>query len=632
MSAVATATRVIVVGLDGLEPSIVEPMVQAGELPELARLRARGSYCRLATTTPAQTPVAWSTFATGVNPGGHGIFDFLRRDPQSYLPDLALNRYEQPGPLQAPRAVNLRRGVPLWEVLSGHGVSSTILRCPCTYPPDALRGRLLAGMGVPDLRGGLGTATLLTTDPNVAPRESEQVVSLLRDGNGWRGALIGPRQHRQRRDATTPITLHVQLADRAATVAWDGTPARVDLRVGEWSPWLRVSFRVGLLTRVAAAVRMILLRVEPHVELYVSPANFDPHDPLYPISHPAGYSAELAGALGGYYTTGMVEDHAGLSNGRLSEEQFLAQCDDAMRERTAMFRHELHRQREGLLFVLYDTPDRVQHMFWRFREPGHPANREDPAQLRRYARVIEEHYRRCDAVVGEALRAADDETLVLALSDHGFTSFHRGVHLNNWLHDAGLLTLRGGGPPRAESGDFLREVDWGRTQAYALGMGSIYLNVAGRERDGIVAPADAEALATRIAREVTGLRDAEHGGVAVLGGRTRRELYHGPYAEESPDVVVLFNAGYRVSWSTALGGFGDRLIEDNTRRWGGDHLVDPALVPGVLFSSRPLDAERISMVDLAPTILAALGVPVPPVMEGRPRLAGPSHGAEHAPT
>jgi predicted AlkP superfamily phosphohydrolase/phosphomutase len=187
--------------------------------------------------------------------------------------------------------------------------------------------------------------------------------------------------------------------------------------------------------------------------------------------------------------------------------------------------------------------------------------------------------------------------------------------------------MRRGVPPSAASGDFLRDVDWGRTQAYALGMGSIYLNVSGREREGIVAPADADALATRIAHALAGVRDIEHGAVAILGGRTRRDLYRGPFADESPDVVALFNAGYRVSWATALGGFGDGLHEDNVRRWGGDHLVDPTLVPGVLFSSRPLDVDGVSMVDLAPTILAALGVPVPAVMEGRSRLTGLSRGA-----
>lgn len=611
------ARRVIVIGLDGLEPSIVEPMLQAGELPQLARLRALGSYTRLATTTPAQTPVAWSTFATGVNPGGHGIFDFLRRDPATYLPDLSLSRFEQSNPFLPPHAVNLRRGEGVWETLTQHDIESAIIRCPGAFPPDPIKGRMLSGMGVPDIRGGLGTATLLTTDPHATARESEQVVPLTRDGERFLGHLVGPRSGRQRRDLTLPVAIRVEPSADRASLACDGDPPRLELRAGEWSPWLRVKFRAGLLQRVSAVMRVLLLRTAPHLELYVSPANFDPRAPLYPIASPEGYAGDLAGELGGaFYTAGMIEDHAGLTNGRYNESTFLAQCEDAMRERDAMLHRELQRVDRGLVFALFDTPDRLQHMFWRFREPDHPSHEGDPARCAEFAHVIEDHYRRCDTVVGGALAAADDETLVLVLSDHGFTSFRRGVNLNNWLHAHGFLALRGGEAPSAQHGDFLRAVDWDRTSAYALGLGSIYLNIAGREAGGIVAPRDADALAQRICDQLAMLEDPPRGKAPVVDARPRGELYRGEFAHESPDVVVNFNAGYRVSWNTALGGFGDALIEDNRRRWGGDHIVSPAIVPGVLFSSRPVVPTGAAMVDVAPTILDALGVPVPGAMEG----------------
>ena len=145
-------------------PRIVSRLLEAGQLPNLARLKEQGGFTRVATTRPAQTPVAWSTFATGTNPGGHGIFDFLRRNPKNYLPELALNRYEQKNAFLPPKAVNLRRGTPVWELLAAAGKSSTVLRCPCTYPPDRVRGQMLSGMGVPDLRGGLGTSTFYTIE------------------------------------------------------------------------------------------------------------------------------------------------------------------------------------------------------------------------------------------------------------------------------------------------------------------------------------------------------------------------------------------------------------------------------------------------------------------------------------
>jgi predicted AlkP superfamily phosphohydrolase/phosphomutase len=608
--------KVVVIGLDGLEPTIVERMLQTGELPNLARLRASGNYSRVRTTLPAQTPVAWSTFATGVNPGGHGIYDFLRRDPQTYLPDLALNRYEQKSAFLPPKVVNLRGGTPVWEILGRAGISSTILRCPCTYPPDQLEGRMLSGMGVPDLRGGLGTGTFYSTARNVAPRESEQVITLHGDGPTYRTHLIGPRNAPQRTDVTLDIDLDVHREREMITVRADSVA--VTVQRGAWSDWLRVKFRMGVLGSTAGMVRFLLVRLSPELELYASPVNFDPTAPPFPISHPWDYATELANALGVFHTTGMVEEHTGLSNERFTEDDFLAHCEDVMREREAMLRYELGRFTEGLLFCLFDTPDRVQHMFWRFLEPDHPANAVHGAARRDYAHVIDDHYRRCDRTVGEVLDAIDDRTLVIVLSDHGFGSFQRGVHLNAWLLEQGLLTLEAGVSPGADAGEFLRHVDWRRTKAYALGIGSIYLNVAGREGNGIVPPGDADALAGEIAGALAGMVDPGRGTVAIRGAKTRREAYGGPFAAESPDVVAEFAAGYRASWTTALGGVPAGLFEDNTKRWGGDHIVDPALTPGVLLMNAPFDVAGPSLLDLAPTILAALGVPA--ALEGKSLL------------
>jgi predicted AlkP superfamily phosphohydrolase/phosphomutase len=317
----------------------------------------------------------------------------------------------------------------------------------------------------------------------------------------------------------------------------------------------------------------------------------------------------------------MVEDHTGLSNLRFDDGAYLDQCRQVLRERERMMLYELDRLKEGLFFCLFDTPDRLQHMFWRFREPNHPANAGEPfdSELRC---AIEEHYRECDEIVGKAMAHVDDRTLFITLSDHGFNSVQRGVHLNTWLHDNGFLALKPGVGPSEEAGDFFKHVDWGRTKAYALGLGSIYLNLRGREREGAVAPNDAAGVAADIARGLTGLRDEARGAVAVQGAVTREQVYAGAYAAESPDLVACFAPGYRVSWATALGGVPHGHFEDNVKRWGGDHIVDPALVPGVLFMNRAFDGNGggPSLLDLAPTILAALGVPKGPAMEGKALL------------
>ena len=427
--------------------------------------------------------------------------------------------------------------------------------------------------------------------------------------------VVGPRNPKDGSTLRFEIAIRPEPDAGRVVIRSAGSPGELVVGRGCWSDWLRVRFKAGALQTIRGMVRFHLVRLGPGLALYASPVNFDPDAPMFPISSPAGFSRELAGAIGPFHTTGMVEDHTGLINGRLDEAAFLAQAEDAWREREAMMAHELARFDEGLFYCLFDTPDRVQHMFWRHREPDHPANRGEPPSGE-WSRVIEDQYRRADAAVGLALEHADDRTVVIALSDHGFGSFRRGVHLNDWLRDQGLLAVR----PGHESSAFPANVDWDRTRAYALGLGGIYLNLAGREGQGIVGPGEAEGLKQSIARGLDGLADPGSGGaVAVRRVRPREELYRGPYAGESPDLVVFFAEGYRVSWAASMGGVAGGLFEDNLKKWSGDHIVDPALVPGVLLMNRPFRHEGADLLDMAPTILDALGVPAGdgPALEGR---------------
>ena len=613
--------KVVVIGLDGLEPKLVERWLAAGALPNLARLESLGGRSTVATTSPAQTPVAWSTFATGLNPGGHGIFDFIRRDPKTYLPDLALNRYEQKSAWLPPKAVNSRGGTPVWDRLAAAGIASTILRCPCTYPAALDKGRLLAGMGVPDLRGGLGTPTFYTSDPEVKPRESENVVTLNSETNPIASHIIGPRNPKDRSPLRIEITIKVNRDANELTVQSGsaGHPGELVVKLGEWSDWIRLKFKVGMLQSVRGMIRFHLIRLDGQIELYASPINFDPEMPLFSISAPKHYADDLTRSIGLFHTTGMVEDHTGLNNERISELAFLDQCDEVWNEREAMMLHELKTFEGGLFYCLYDTPDRVQHMFWRFNEPDHPANvgrRFDPAM----AGVIERTYKRADEIVGLAMDHVDGETLLIVLSDHGFNTFRRGFHVNTWLHDQGYLVLKGDSKPGEAALNYPSCIDWTKTRAYALGLGGIYLNLQGREAQGIVKPSEAEALAREIAGSLTGLVDAETGEVAVRAVKTREELYHGAFAHESPDLVVHLAAGYRISWDSSLGGVPEGHFEYNRKKWGGDHIIDPALVPGILVMNQAFQMQGARLLDLAPTILEALGVEKGLEMEGRSLL------------
>lgn len=608
--------KVIVIGLDGLEPSIVEAMFQAGDLPNLNRLRDQGGYSRVRTTYPAQTPVAWSTFSTGTNPGGHGIFDFLSRDVNTYLPVLALNRYEQKSAFLPPKVVNLRKGTAIWDLLSDAGIPSTVIRCPCTYPPDKIKGRILAGVGVPDLRGGLGTSTYFTSSADTIAENSEKVVKVeyLAD-NSIHTNLIGPRDPKTRSDFTFEIKIIPNFDNRSAIIQSDGDPNDLGLQEGAWSDWLRVKFKVGLFQSVKGLVRFYLRMLEPTFELYASPINFDPSDPLFPISYPEEYSGEIEARFGPYYTLGMAEEHDGLINGRFDEAAYLEQCTMVLREREKMMLAELKRFKEGFFFCLYDTPDRLQHMFWRFKEPGHPANRNGLGL--EFQEVIEDHYRALDKIVGKAMQAADDQTLFIVLSDHGMNSFQRGLNLNTWLYDNGLLALKNNiTPGEDKNDDFFRNVDWSRTKAYALGLGGIFLNLSGRESQGIVRAEEADELKVKISKLLTGLRDPEKEKIAVRSVLTREQLYSGPYLTDAPDLLVNFTSGYRVSWGTPLGGVPSGLFEDNVKKWGGDHVIDPVLVPGVLFMNQPFRMESANLINIAPTILSALGVDKGAAMEG----------------
>jgi predicted AlkP superfamily phosphohydrolase/phosphomutase len=473
---------------------------------------------------------------------------------------------------------------------------------------------MLSGMGVPDLRGGLGTSTFYTSAEEVTARESETVLKVRPNGGSIVTHVIGPRNPKTRADFLFDITMHLEPAAKKVVVRSDGQPKLIEVREGEWSDWLKIKFKTGLLQSVRGMVRFYLVRLEPVLELYASPVNFDPDSPLFPISAPAEYANELAGKLGTFYTTGMVEDHGGLNNGRLSEAAYLQQCEGVLREREQMMRYELERFDAGLFFCLFDTPDRVQHMFWRFLDGRNPANHgHATAEL---ARVIAEHYRACDAIVGRALQYADDQTLFIVLSDHGMNSFQRGVHLNTWLHDHGLLVLRNGVRPGEAAGDFFHSVDWSRTSAYALGLGGIYLNLAGREGQGILDAAQADTVRAAIVKGLTNLGDPVGGKVAIRGVLPREDVYAGPYVAEAPDLLVNFSEGYRASWTTALGGVPEGHFEDNVKKWAGDHIMDPSLVPGVLFMNQPFHGGSARLLDLAPTILAALGVPKGSAMEG----------------
>jgi predicted AlkP superfamily phosphohydrolase/phosphomutase len=265
---------------------------------------------------------------------------------------------------------------------------------------------------------------------------------------------------------------------------------------------------------------------------------------------------------------------------------------------------------------VFDATDRIQHMFWRYLDPAHPA-RTPTAGL--HGDAIRELYRHNDALVGRAMAQLGADDVLMVVSDHGFTSFRRGVNLNRWLLNEGYLVLR---PDRTGAAEWLRDVDWSRTRAYSIGLTGLFLNLKGREAGGVVPPgAEAVALKREIMEKLGGIVDEERGEIAIREVFDSADLYDGPYTGNAPDLLVGYNAGYRISWDGATGVVAGPVFSDNTRAWSGDHSIDPRLVPGVLFCNRPIDTTDPSLIDIAPTALRLFGIEPPAYMDGRP-LAG----------
>ena len=614
--------RVIVLGLDGQDPELTERLMDEGVLPHFARLRAEGAFRRLRTTLPAESPVAWASFQTGCNPGKHRIFDFLTPNRRSLRPELCSARVAPAPrtlrlgpfrlPLGRPRITGGRRSQPFWKTLGDHGIPGTILRVPITFPAEPFDGALLAAMSVPDLRGSQGTYCYFSSDPNerLTLTNGERVPVEWVDGVA-RGVVTGPEN--TVRDGGGELRLPFEVRARGnggAALHLQGAVHSLTRR--EYTPWITVRFRTGLGMTVSGIVRFYLLEADPHLKLYMTPINIDPDRPALPISHPFSYAVYLSKTQGRYATLGLAEDTSALNEGVIDEDAFLDQAYLIHAERERMFLDALDKTRSGAVVCVFDLTDRLQHMFFRHLDPGHPANR---GRGTKHRDVIRKLYMEMDALVGRTLAAAGEHTAVFVMSDHGFKPFRRGVELNRWLYREGFLAVRGDEPAGR---DLLGDVDWARTRAYAVGFGGIYLNLAGREAQGIVQPGrEAAAVKREIRDGLCALVDEAEGVRPVREVYDTRDVYTGPYVDEAPDLIVGFRPGHRVGWTSVTGGIGERVFEDNTRPWSGDHNFNPPDVPGMLFANRPIAAVAPGIMDIGPTVLDLLGVPVPTWCDGR---------------
>jgi predicted AlkP superfamily phosphohydrolase/phosphomutase len=634
----AQVKRVVILGLDGMDPGITVKLMREGRLPNFQKLTDKGVFRPLGTSHPSMSPVAWSSFTTGVDPSRHGIYDFLTRDPCTYMPMLSstdigkakrvLNIGKYMVPLGKPHIRLLQKSQAFWKLLGEQHIFSIIQRVPITFPPVPFKGLLLSGMCVPDLRGSQGTFGFFSTasrEGKAAFTGGEQTV-LRRKGRVIRSRIVGPDNSLVKNGGrmTLPFTITIAEDEKSALLEIQGCdPFRLEPET--YSDWIQLGFKAGLGIVVRGIARFYITSVSPEFNLYMTPVHIDPENPAMPISHPTVYSIYLAKKLGPFATLGLAEDTWALNERVIDEKAFYDQAMLICDERERMFKDALHKTKKGVVTTVFDTTDRVQHMFYRYLDPSHPANRGKDTEVHKDA--ISRVYQRMDSMLGDVIEMTDDpDTLFMVISDHGFTNFRRGVNLNTWLKENGYLHLKNG----AETcGDYFESVDWSRTRAFSLGLTGLFINREGRERSGIVSEGDEyETLKNELISKLKALEDPETGRRAILDVFAANDFFEGPYRFDAPDLLIGYDGGYRNSWECATGAVTTEVFSDNTKSWSGDHCVDPRIVPGVFFCNRAITTESPNLLDIAPSVLSILGKEPPRYMQGRPLFAGQGESAD----
>lgn len=621
------ARKLIVLGIDGMDPHLLEQYMQAGKMPNFQRLKRKGSFRELRTSVPPESPVAWSDVTTGMNPGGHGIFDFIHRDPRTMLPYFSMARVAAPRhdidlgnwvfPLAAGKAINLRHGAAFWQVLDKHGIPATVLRMPANFPPVPTSSRTLAGMGTPDMLGTYGTFSFFTSDPTQVPGEVEggRIYAVQVQNDRVAATLLGPSDTFRKGAPQVPVNFTAWLDPAQAVAKLSIQEHDLILREGEWSDWVQLKFSlVPLLESATGICKIYLKQVRPYFKLYISPINIDPSQPALPLSTPSDYVRELWRQAGFFYTQGIAEDTKARSAGVFTDGELLEQSRMVLADQVKLFDLELARSRSGLLFAYFSSLDQSAHMFWRTFDRNSPAY--NPEVAAEYGGVLEWFYEQMDLMLGKALAKLDSRTTLVVLSDHGFAPFDYSFNLNTWLLANGYIALK---PGRGEKPwTLFADVDWANTRAYGLGLQALYLNLRGRECYGSVSsPAEAGLLKTEICRKLLAIRDPTTGLPPISRVDKAQDVYTGPYVGDAPDLVVGYNRRYRAGWGTVLGEFTDQVIEPNREPWSGDHCIDHTLVPGVLLSNKQIALQSPSLRDIAPTILAEFGIARPKEMEGQ---------------
>lgn len=626
--------KVIVIGFDGMDPRLSERMMNAGQLPNLAGLRKSGGYKPLGTSIPPQSPVAWSNFINGAGPGTHGIFDFIHRDPKRQVaPFFSIAQTVKgegyweignhklqldfwPFNHKLPATLLRRQGTPFWDYLDKAGISSTFYNLPSNYPPSPSKyghHQCLSGMGTPDVLGTYGTYQHFAEDGPVRTRDEGggKRSMLFFENETAKAKLIGPTNTFLNNPQPVTIDFFVHRDKKTQAVVIEIQNHKILLKEGQWGKWLKLDFEMSTLgpnKHISGICRFYLQEISPNLRLYVSPINADPSEPYLKITEPPEFIQKISKSMGSFYTTGFQEDHKALSNKVFTDNEFAIQADYVLQERLNLLNYALENYDDGLLFFYFSSTDLQSHMFWWDSDDKHPTR--SASQAKECFNHLKGVYRKMDKVVGEILRRYGNEATIIVMSDHGFANFKRQFSLNTWLRNNGYIQP-------ADCTSIMTDADWSKTRAYGLGINGLYLNLKGREREGIVESGqEKEELLEELKTKLEGLRDIDGTRVIHRAHRTDK-VYQGPATHLAPDLVIGYTRNYRASWATCLGDMSEEVLFDNDSVWSADHCADASEVPGVMFSNRPISTDNPTLIDLAPTILTDFGQQIPSTMVGR---------------
>lgn len=629
------AHKVIVIGVDGMDYKLLKAWIDEGVMPNLEALAREGDFSALGTSIPPESPVAWSNFITGRNPGGHGVFDFMHKDweggtfnPRDSVAGSdpvtrSLSMFGYEFPLAGGDSYNKRRGTAFWEVLEEHGVPATIFKIPANYPPSPTGQKTLSGMGTPDAQGGYGTYYVYSDEDGVIFSDRINVgkvkpVTII--DNKFTDFIYGPINPaiagEEKPMTTSPLTVYIDPDQPVVKIVVgdeDSDPAEIILEQGQWSEFISMDFEIiPWLSSVSGCTRFYLKSVRPDFTLFVDPININPYEPIPDISTPSSWAGELAERNGYFYTKGMPEDTKALEEGVLTYDEYRQQTLMIYEKRKEMLLDMVNRHDSGLLFYYFCSIDLDSHMFWRCMDSKHPGHDEEEGN----ENFIKWLYTDLDKTLGEVRKQLDEDDTLIIMSDHGFAPYYRSFNLNTWLLENGYAALKEG--EDRESSIFFQGVDWSKTKAYNLGFACLYLNIKGRDAQGIVDPADADDLVDELCSKLLKVTDPESGERVFLRIYKTRDTYSGEALDEAPEIIVGCRAEYRVSNESAQGMFPEGVIHDNMDPWSGCHLMAAEEVPGILLSNKKIRLEDPKLYDLTVTVLKEYGIEKLPEMIGRP--------------